>query len=235
MKREIRRRMAASVMQRPQNRRYEKANRLDDLVEMAQKKRKRRERGTRGFTTMFPVPAGAASKRVASYTMDGKLSGRVGVRKNDLATKGVVGEEVSSIGSQRTSIPMHERIEILLLAVCVTYSVVVEIGEDLGYWSKKLSFAVAVALLFVIHRLDAGSSAYYLDPESWQGAFRFATAFGWALTMFSVAKASTVYNFVFRTGVGAITFAARHEALPRLVDAAMRWKRAAFQHREAKL
>lgn len=238
-KREIRQRMQASVMHRAENQRYDKANRLDDLYEIAVKKKRHRDRTQRKFSTMFPIPmaAAAAARRHGQGTRDATSHGETtrGTARNPAIVNNNTREgsratlvDATAAGDQVFVSPvlLHERAEILILAVCVTYSIVLETGEDLGYWGKKLSFALAVAVLFVVHRLDAGSKAYYLDPAQWCGSFRFALSFGWALFLFGVAKTSSKYNFVFRTSVAAVAFATRQEALPRLGVAVRRWRRA---------
>lgn len=236
-KREFRRRLQASVMQRAENQRYDKANRLDELYEVAAKKKKRRDRGRRAFFTMFPIPVAAAARRQGEATHTAINAANASSGLNALRSTSTTADDNDDNADDNVFVPavlLHERVEILLLAVCVTYSIVLETGEDLGYWGKKVSFAIAVAVLFVVHRLDSGSPAYYLKPAPWHGAFRFALSFGWALFLFGVAKTSSQYNFVFRTGVAVVAFAARQEALPRLVGAVRRWRRARYKQRGVK-
>ena len=249
-KREIRRRLAASVRARADNQQYHKDSRIDDLYEAAAKKKRTHDRRRRQFTTTFPIPKSAvasARRRNAGQTQLKHTHATQGSLNMDSISKHDISQNMqkhngTDRGTKPTKNPVcldldhnmitpllfRERFEILLIAVCVTYSIVLETGEDLGYWGKKLSFAFAVAALFVVHRLDHGSTAYILDPAPWRGGFRFALSFGWALFCFGVANklTSSHYTFLFRTGVAVVAFVARHEALPRLVHAAQRWWRA---------
>ena len=237
-KREIRRRMAESVKRRQGNQRYARANRLDDLYDAALKKKKRSDRQRRGISTTFPIPASvttseqqrqSAPPAVLNPKSKGSPRGSQSAASGPSAQNGAHAGSSEACPSEETFVPpvfLRERAEILLLAVCITYSIILETGEDIGYWGKKAGFAATVAILFVIHRLDAGSTAYFFDPVPWRGCFRFALSFGWAIFMFSIAKTSAKYNFMFRTGVAAVAFATRHEALPKLIGALRRWRHA---------
>jgi len=175
-KAEIRRRQAKAIQHRQENLRYEKSQRLDDLVEQAaldKRRRRKRDGKSTGFVTRFEMPSSVTQRKNKNKDaqQQGQKSGR--------------GAHIK-VTRRTASDDLFEKVELPTLAAFVALSISTAYG--LEYWERRLMFVVVAIVVAMVRRwfmehLEIGSG-------SGSGSSNRSVYFIQSFTTFTVAVLS---------------------------------------------